>query len=52
MSESLTSFPKCKECGFIHPPSPPGMCPIAHASKQQESEQSKPKHTATRASPS
>ena len=41
MSESLTSFPKCKECGFIHPPSPPGMCPIAHASKQQESEQSK-----------
>lgn len=41
MSESLTSFPPCGECGMIHPPSPPGMCPIANANKQQESEQSK-----------
>ena len=41
MSESLTSFPKCPECGMIHPPSQPGMCPVANANKQQETEQSK-----------
>jgi len=25
-----TAFPKCKECGYIHPPDPSGKCSMNH----------------------
>ena len=31
----------CKECGMIHPPVPPGQCPMAKAEKQNETEHGK-----------
>ena len=31
----------CKECGNIHPPVPPGQCPMAKAEKQNATEQGK-----------
>jgi len=29
-------MPNCPECGFIHPPTPPGQCPIAKEKKIKE----------------
>lgn len=36
-----TTFPKCPECGFHHPPASPGECPVAHGERVKNDRYSK-----------
>jgi hypothetical protein len=32
----MSSFPTCPECGYVHPPEPPGECRVAKGVKIKE----------------
>lgn len=36
-----TSYPQCKECGTIHPPTMPGECPVALGIKNKDEKKTK-----------